>query len=351
VFDTTESRRRPLVLAHRGASGYRPEHTLAAYELAIEHGADYLEPDLVMTQDGVLVDRHEPEISGTTDIQARRDFADRKTTKSIDGRQVTGWFVEDFTLEELKSLRATERIPALRVGNTAYDRLWEIPTFSELLKFREELSEQCGRPIGIIPEIKHSTYLHSLGFKPEQVLVELIDQAGLNNPRAPLWIQSFEVSNLIALREQYGYRANLLFLNSNSGAPFDLTSVGDQRSYSELLKPAGLSHLSRWVDAIGPDKRLVIPRLKNGRLGKPTSLVADAHAEGLQVIPWTFRAENHFLPKDYQIAEPDGTVDPSRHGRAVDEILTYLEAGIDAIFGDHTEVAVAAAEIWRRRRA
>jgi glycerophosphoryl diester phosphodiesterase len=186
-----DSGERPVVYAHRGASGYRPEHTWGAYDLAASMGADYIEPDLVMTKDHVLVDRHEPEISGTTDIAKHSEFAQRRTTKTLDGVQVTGWFVEDFTLAELRTLRAVERLPALRQHNTLYDGLWQVPTFEETLRWRAELSRREGRTIGIIPEIKHSTYLHAQGFDPEKALVGLVTKYGLNRKGAPLWVQSF----------------------------------------------------------------------------------------------------------------------------------------------------------------
>jgi glycerophosphoryl diester phosphodiesterase len=241
-----------MVIAHRGCSGARPEHTVAAYELAVDLGADYIEPDLVMTADGVLVDRHEPEIGSTTDVSQRAEFADRRTTKQVDGRTVTGWFADDFTLDELKTLRCVERLAAIRPANRVYDGLWEVPTFEELLTLREDLSRRAGREIGIMPEIKHSTYLHDLGFNPEQATMELVESAGLNRPRAPLWIQSFEVGNLIALRQRFGFRANLLFLNEHGKAPYDFVAVGDARTYADLLTPRGLGDLARWVDARGP---------------------------------------------------------------------------------------------------
>ncbi|MGL5809515.1 MAG: glycerophosphodiester phosphodiesterase family protein [Nocardioides sp.] len=340
----------PTIFAHRGASGHRPEHTIAAYELSVTMGADYIEPDLVMTKDGVLVDRHEPEIGSTTDVGRHPEFADRKVTKLLDGVEITGWWVEDFTLQELKSLRAIERLPTIRPRNTVYDGLEEVPTFDEVLYLRRELSERHGRTIGIIPEIKHSTYLHGLGFDPETATMAAIERAGLNHPDAALWIQSFELRNLFALRERLGFRARLVFLNEHDKAPYDLMAYGDRRRYADLLAPDGLAELVEWVDAIGPDKPLVIPRRADGTLGEPTSLVADAHAAGLQVIPWTFRAENHFLPADYQLAGADGHVEKHGHGRAVDEAMRFMDAGIDGLFCDNTEVYVEARRLFRSGR-
>ena len=244
----------PLVIAHRGASGYRPEHTTAAYELAVAMGADYIEPDLVMTRDGVLVDRHEPEISGTTDVADHPEFAARRTTKVLDGVRTTGWFTEDFTLAELKTLRAKERLPQIRQENTLYDGRYTVPTFDEVLSLRERLSREYGRPVGIIPEIKHSTYFHAQGLDPESALMALVRRHGLNRADAPLWVQSFEPTNLVALRRQHGYRANEVFLASGSGAPFDLQSSGDPRTYADLLTPAGLRGLARTVEASAPTR-------------------------------------------------------------------------------------------------
>ncbi|MGL5826722.1 MAG: glycerophosphodiester phosphodiesterase family protein [Nocardioides sp.] len=332
----------PLVLAHRGASGYRPEHTVAAYELSVAMGADYFEPDLVMTRDGVLVDRHEPEIGSTTDVARRPEFADRRTTKLLDGTKVTGWWVEDFTIEEFKTLRAIERLPAVRPANTTYDGHYEVPTFTELLELRERWSEQYGRVIGIIPEIKHSTYLRGLGFDPEAATVRAIEHAGLNRAEAPLWIQSFEVSTLLALRTRYGYRAKQLLLAEDGSAPYDLVAAGDPRSYADLCTAEGLGELAARIDGIGPEKVMVIPRRSDNTLAEPTNLVADAHRAGLLVLPWTFRAENHFLPNDMRVRDAHGVLSSSALGRADEEALAYFDAGIDGMFCDNTDVYVEA---------
>ena len=327
----------PLVIAHRGASGYRPEHTLAAYELAVQQGADVIEPDLVMTKDGVLVDRHEPEISGTTDVADHPELADRRTTKQVDGRPVTGWFVEDLTLAELRTLRAVERLPELRPESASYDGRFTVPTLAEVLDLRARLSREAGRTIGVIPEIKHSTYLHDAGLDPEAALVREVTRAGLNRPTAPLWTQSFEWTNLVDLRENHRYRARLVFLASNSGGPYDLAAAGTPRTYTEMLRPDSLRELARTVDAIGPDKRRVIPWEADGSLGTPTSLVADAHAAGLAVTPYTFRAENVFLPADLRVGD-----DPAAHGRMVDEVEAYLRTGIDGVFCDQPDLCLEA---------
>lgn len=324
----------PTVIAHRGASGYRPEHTLAAYDLAVEMGADHIEPDLVMTKDGVLVDRHEPEISGTTDVAEHPEFADRRTTKQVDGRSVTGWFVDDFTLAELKTLRARERLGHLRPVSAQYDGQFRVPTFEEVLQKRKDLSRESGRTIGIFPEIKHSTYLHEQGFDPEAEVTRLIRRHGLNRANAPVWVQSFELTALKDLRRE-GYRGKSAFLTTVGGSPFDLREQGT--TYAELTTAASMQELARWIDGFGPSKQQVIPWNEDGTLGEPTSFVADAHAAGLEVTPWTFRAENTFLPVDHRI----GT-DPSAHGRMVDEVVTYLEAGVDGVFCDQPDLCVEA---------
>ena len=327
----------PLVLAHRGASGYRPEHTLAAYDLAVEQGADYIEPDLVMTKDGVLVDRHEPEISGTTDVADHPEFADRKTTKNLDGTQVTGWFVDDFTLAELKTLRAKERLGDMRPESQGYDGQFEVPTFEEVLAKREALSRKTGRVIGIIPEIKHSTYLHDEGFDPEAEVARLVTTYHLNHPKAPLWVQSFELTALKDLRDEHGYKGKSTFLTTIKGGPYDLHEQGT--TYAELTTASSMQDLSQWIDGFGPEKNAVIARNADGSLGEPTSFVEDAHAAGLKVTPWTFRAENTFLPTDYRI----GT-DPAAHGRMADEVTRFYEVGIDGAFCDQPDICVEARE-------
>jgi glycerophosphoryl diester phosphodiesterase len=328
---------RPLVVGHRGASGYRPEHTLASYELAARMGADFIEPDLVSTRDHVLVARHENEISGTTDVASRPEFAGRRTTKTIDGTALTGWFTEDFTLAELKTLRAVERLPQVRQENTMYDGRWQVPTFAEVLRLRERLSRELRRPVGIYPETKHSTYFTSIGLDLETPLVRQVRGAGLDRSRAPIFIQSFELTNLQRMRQVDGVRAPLVFLTSASGAPYDLVARGDSRSYADLLRPQSLRSLAKWLNGVGPEKNQVIPRRSDGTLGRPTSLVADAHAAGLKVHPYTFRNENQFLPADFRV----GT-DPNAYGKAVNEQVTFLRTGIDGLFTDNPDTGVVA---------
>lgn len=327
--------RGPLVIAHRGAAGYRPEHTRSAYELAARLGADYIEPDLVMTRDGVLVDRHEPTITETTDVADHPELADRRTTKEVDGQRLTGWFVEDLTLAELKTLRCRERLTGLRQQSSMYDGREEVLTFEETLQLRERLTTEHRRTIGIIPEIKSSTYLHEQGLDPEAELVRLVRAYGLDEPQAPFWLQSFEVGTLRTLREVHGFRARLFFLMTAEGGPFDLRAEG--ATYAELSTADALRELRPWVDGIGPDKAQVIPRLPDGSLGEATTLVADAHAAGIEVMPWTFRAENSFLPADLRVGE-----NPAHFGRAIEEARIFMEAGVDGLFCDQPDIGVEA---------
>ncbi|AGL18772.1 glycerophosphodiester phosphodiesterase [Actinoplanes sp. N902-109] len=324
-----------LVIGHRGASGYRPEHTLASYELAARMGADFIEPDLVSTKDHVLVCRHEPEIGGTTDVAARPEFASRRRTVVLDGVTTTGWFTHDFTLAELKTLRATERIPQVRQHNTLYNGLFPVPTFQEVLDLRERLSRELDREIGVYPETKHPTYFRNLGLELETPLVRALRAGKLDKRNAKVFVQSFEFHNLEALREDYGLRAPLVFLTSAAGTPFN-----DPRTYADYLTAASLRRLARVIDGIGPDKNQVIPRRADDTLGTPTSLVADAHAAGITVMPYTFRAENQFLPADYRV----GT-DPTAYGRAIDEQVTFLRTGLDGLFTDQADIGVLARSV------
>jgi len=327
----------PLVIGHRGASGYRPEHTLASYELAARMGADFIEPDLVSTRDHVLVARHENEIGATTDVASRPEFADRLATKVIEGDTLTGWFTEDFTLAELKTLRAKERLPRVRQESTMFDGRFDVPTLTEVLALRERLSMQLRREVGVYPETKHPTYFRSIGLDLETPLVQEVRGAGLDRAKAPIFIQSFQLTNLQNLRQRFGVKAPLVFLTSASGAPYDLASKGDPRTYAELTTAAGLRSLAGIVDGIGPDKSQVIPRNLDGTLARPTTLVADAHAAGLQVHPYTFRAENTFLPLDFRV----GT-DATAYGRAIDEQVRFLQTGIDGLFTDQPDIGVVA---------
>jgi glycerophosphoryl diester phosphodiesterase len=336
----------PIVIAHRGASGYLPEHTLAAYHLAIQQGADYVEPDLVMTRDGVLVARHENEIGATTDVAAHPEFAARRTRKTIDGEQVEGWFTEDFTLAELKTLRARERLPQLRRANTRFDAMFEIPTLDEVLALvqavdwqRRMLAQQESRPapppIGVYPETKHPSHFAGLGLPMEAALVRTLQRWGYAGRDAAVFIQSFETANLKALRGMTELR--LVQLIDRGGRPYDFVLAGDPRAAADLLARRGLAEIASYADAIGVNKSLIIARDADGSLAAPSTLVADAHAAGLLVHGWTFRAENEFLPQEFRSGG-----DPAALGDMIGEVQRFLAAGIDGLFADHPDLGVRA---------
>jgi glycerophosphoryl diester phosphodiesterase len=320
---TSPSDARPIVIAHRGASGYRPEHTLAAYSLAIDMGADFIEPDLVSTKDSVLVARHEIEIGGTTDVATK--FPDRRTTRTIDGNRVTGWFTEDFTLAELKTLRANERLP---FRSHAYDGLEPIPTLEEILGLVERRTRETGRRIGVYPETKHSSYFRSIGRPLEEPLLAALARRGWTTPAAPVFIQSFEVENLRALRARTGVR--LVQLIDNHSGPADASTAPDvPATYATMVTPAELARIALYANAIGVEKSLVQPIDSLGMRGTPTPLVADAHRAGLAVHVWTMRSDASILPKAYA-------------GDAAAEWRTFASLGVDGIFGDFPDVGVAA---------
>jgi glycerophosphoryl diester phosphodiesterase len=294
----------PIVIAHRGASGHRPEHTLESYRLAIEMGADFVEPDLVSTMDGVLIARHENEIGGTTDVADR--FPDRKRTKTVDGRSIAGWFTEDFTLAEIRTLRARERLP---FRSHAYDGQFGIPTFDEVIELAGRLGSARGRAVGVYPETKHPTYFRSIGLPLEDAILASLQTHGLNRRDAPVFIQSFELDNLRALRPKTSVR--LVQLVSNTS----------------MLTPDRLKDIATYADGIGPEKRLVVPVKADGTLGPPTDLVDRAHALGLVVHVWTIRIEKEFLPAGYT-------------GRPEAEFEQFRALGVDGVFTDFPDVAV-----------
>jgi glycerophosphoryl diester phosphodiesterase len=326
----------PLVIGHRGASGYRPEHTLASYELAARMGADYVEPDLVSTKDGVLVARHENEISGTTDVAAHPEFANRRTTKTIDGIAITGWFTEDFTLAELKTLRAIERIPDIRQRNTIYNGRFQVPTFQEVVDLTKRLSRELDRPIGIYPETKHPTYFRSIGLPLEPGLVRTLNRNDLNDRKAKVFVQSFEVGNLKALDRELKVPLVQL-LSGRSARPYDFVVSGDPRTYGDLATPQGLRDIARYADGVGPSKDYIVPRDATGRSLPPTTFVRDAHKAGLLVHPYTFRNENAFLP-----AELRSSANPADYGNAIAEYEQFYELGVDGLFSDNPDTAIEA---------
>lgn len=324
----------PTVTAHRGASSLRPEHTLAAYRKAIEDGADSIEPDLVATRDGVLVARHENEISGTTNVAALPQFAGRKTSKTIDGVLITGWFTEDFTLAELKQLRARERIALNRPANTAYDDQYPIPTLQEIVDLVDLESRARGRTIGLVPELKHPTYFQSIGLPLERRLVDALSANGYRGRDAAVLIQSFEVGNLKQLRTMGGFRLVQL-VSAPDEAPYDQVAAGSALTYADMITPSGLRAIAAYADVVAPIKTMVIPRDAANGLAAPTRFVPDAHAAGLAVHVWTMRPENPFLPTPLRVAP---TESPSVRGDAVAEIRAYLDAGVDGVFSDDPAV-------------
>jgi len=338
INDFVSTAPRPLIIGHRGASGSRPEHTLESYELAIELGADYIEPDLVSTKDGVLIARHENEISGTTNVADHPEFTDRRTTKVIDGREVTGWFTEDFTLAEIKTLRAIERLP---FRDQSYNGEFEIPTFQEVIDLVKEKSAEIGRTIGIYPETKHPTYFDSIGLSLEEPLVEILTENGYSDRDDAVFIQSFEVGNLQDLNQLIDVPLVQLF-DETGAQPYDFVVSGDSRTYGDLVTPTGLAEIATYADGIGPWKRLTIPAEPvdfngdgqpddlNGDsvisdadnlLQAPTSLIEDAHAAGLLVHAYTFRDEDRYLAPEY-------------NGNPELEYEQFFSLGLDGLFTD-----------------
>ncbi|WP_443018350.1 glycerophosphodiester phosphodiesterase [Sphingobium sp. Ant17] len=325
LIPLSAARADPLIIAHRGASGERPEHTLASYERAIDQGADYIEPDLVLTRDGVLVARHENEIGGTTDVADHPEFADRKTSKTIDGIEMSGWFTEDFTLAELRTLRARERLPDLRTANKRFDGLYPIPTFEEIVQLVRAKEAESSRRIGLYPETKHPSYFAGLGLPHQAALLDLLSRYGYQTEVDPVFIQSFEVGNLKAIRATS--RLRLIQLVDAEGGPADLPGT----SYAEMLTVQGLTDIATYADGIGPSAALVIA--PEGA----TALVGRAHDAGLQVHVWTMRMENSFLPPQYQrLDDLQGLGDFTGYVRAI------AATGVDGLFSDFPGQARAA---------
>ena len=349
---------KPMVIGHRGASGYLPEHTLASYKKAIEMGADFIEPDLVVTKDGELVARHEPNITATTDVSTRPEFANRKTTRKVDGVAETGWFVTDFTLAELRTLYAKQANP---VRDQSFNKQFQIPTFREILDLAKTESARTGRTIGVYPETKHPTYHVEAGLPIEPRLLKMLAEYGYTSKSAPVIIQSFEVANLKELRKQTGVRLVQLIDGDGVDAkgnvtlvapfdkPYDFALRKDPRNFPDLMTPAGLAEVKTYADGIGPWKPYLQsaaqvmgadgkPKDLNGD-GKitdadrvlllPTEVIKNAHAAGLFVHAFTFRNEKELLVSDYK-ADPKA------------EYKRFYELGVDALFSDFPDTAVAA---------
>ncbi|OEV12610.1 glycerophosphodiester phosphodiesterase [Streptomyces nanshensis] len=331
----------PAVIGHRGASGYRPEHTFGSYQLALEMGADVIEQDVVPTKDGHLVCRHENDITATTDVADHPEFAGRKTTKTVDGQKLTGWFTEDFTLAELRTLRAKERIPENRQRNTLYDGRWEVPVFEDVLKWAQKEGKRRGRPVWLHIETKHPTYFRKLGMELEPRLAKLLRKYGRHRADSPNFVQSFEPGSIRKLKTLVDC-PGVCLLDAPDSQPWDFVEAGDPRTVADLVTPEGLKWMARFADGIGPLVDLVIPKKDDGSLGEPTTLVRDAHAQGLILHPYTMRNENTFLPTEFRRGS-----DPNAYGDAFGAFSAYFRTGIDGIFSDNADTALLAAEDFR----
>jgi len=336
------------VIGHRGAPALRPEHTLASYHKAIDDGADIIEPDLVSTQDGVLVARHENEISGTTNVADMPAFAGRKTTKTIDGTSVTGWFTEDFTLSELKTLRARERIPNIRPDNVVYNDQFDIPTLDEIVALARDQSAKLGRNIGIYPETKHPTYFQSIGLALEDKLIDGLRRDAFTASRTTVYIQSFEVANLKTLRNKIGSSQPnwklVQLMGTSAKQPYDFVVAKDARTYGDMMTDRDMRDIAVYANGIGPDKSSIMSLDANGKLTDPTDLIRNAHNAGLIVHPYTFRPENTFLPPSLR----SGADNTRNVSGSITEIQTFLRAGVDGFFTDDPAVGRQAVLTFQR---
>lgn len=348
----------PLVIGHRGTAGYLPDHTLEGYALAIELGADYIEPDLVATKDGVLIARHEPNITATTDVADRPEFAARRRTMLVDGALESGFFASDFTLAEIKTLRAKQPIPADRP--TQFDGKFQIPTFDEVIALAKRKSAETGRSIGIYPETKHPTYHQALGLPLEDKLLAALTRAGWNHRHAPVFIQSFEQANLKALSKKTKVRLiqlvdaddvnadGSLAYNAPFDRPYDWTASGKPellaRTFGWFATDEGLDDIATYAYGIGPWKRYIVSTINDGSvtgpgeaarvLAEPTDLIERAHSRGIKVHTWTFRNEQRRLANDYA-------------GNPVNEYLQFYRLGIDGVFSDFTDTAIVARTLFK----
>ncbi|KAJ0411213.1 hypothetical protein ATCC90586_003852 [Pythium insidiosum] len=359
-------KRRTLIVGHRGASGYRPDHTIESYTLAIEMGADYIEPDLVITKDGVLIARHEPNIIGTTDVSSRPEFADRKKTIKVDGVEEAGFFVSDFTLAEIKTLRA---IQPMADRDQSFNGKFLIPTFEEVIELAQRKAKEIGRPIGIYPETKHPTYHQQLGLPLEDKLLATLTKYGWNDAQAPVIIQSFEPTNLRELRKKtkvqlaqlvdggdWDPKTGTMFADTR---PYDWVVAGRNGTNLDLLTPAGLKEVASYANIVAPWKRYLVNAVagKIGEDGKGADangdgkvtdadykmvpnqkLFDDAHAAGLKVHTWTFRDESYRLGLDYK-------------GDPAEEYIQFFKLGLDGLFSDHAKSAVEARKKYEQSLA
>jgi glycerophosphoryl diester phosphodiesterase len=329
--------RKVTIYGHRGAAGYRPEHTIASYTIGAKLGADYIEPDLVSTKDHVLVVRHDPEIGETTDVAEHPEFANRRTTKTIDYDTITGWFTQDFTLAELKTLHAKERIPDIRQHNTLWNGRYRVLTFQEFITLRAKLQRQLHRSIGMIPELKHSTYFRSIGLPLETPFVRTLKRNHIANAAGRVTVQSFEIANLKKLHKQLPGVPLVQLLDSQvTHSPGDVKAAGGTLTYGDMASPQGLRNIAKYAQIVSPDKSFIVPRDANEVSQPPTTFVRDAHAARLQVVPYTFRAENIFLPLELRIGAA-----PTDYGDFKSELNQFIRLGIDGLFTDNPDIAKA----------
>jgi glycerophosphoryl diester phosphodiesterase len=340
---------KPLVIGHRGASALRPEHTLASYQKAIEIGADVIEPDLVPTKDGYLVARHENDITGTTNVSTLAQFADRRATKMIDGVSITGWFTEDFTLAELKTLRARERIPQNRPANTEFNDQFEIPTLGEVIELAKNMSASTGRTIHIYPETKHPTYFQSINLPLEDRLINVLKANEFTKTQATVYIQSFETANLKYIRQKIGTTQPnwklVQLIDAADKAPYDFVAAGDTRKYADLLTQSSIQQIATYADGLGPYKLNLINVDANGAFLAPSDVIRFAHEAGMKVHSWTFRPEDNFLPASLKSA--GATASSRNEAGSITEIQTYLRAGLDGFFTDDASVGRQAVDTYQ----
>lgn len=341
----------PIVIGHRGASAYRPEHTAMSYKLAIQMGADFIEPDLVMTRDGVLVARHENEIGRTTDVARHPEFANRKVTRTIDGETFTGWFVEDFTLAELKTLRSRERRPDARPESARYDGQESVFTLQEIIDIAKAGAAAQGRPVGLYVELKNPDYFRSVGLPMEKALIDVLAANGLNTADAPVIIQSFFPSALVALRSMTPIK--LMFLVNSQPPPASILAANHIARWSDVWSPDGLKKIASFADIVGPETQIILPRDAEGRSLPASDFVADAHAAGLKVHVWSVNPENLDLPVDLRCGDPSSPGFGHRLGDVETEARRLFARGIDGAFSDAPDMLVKVRaegpEAWSRK--
>ncbi|MBO3657181.1 glycerophosphodiester phosphodiesterase [Acinetobacter haemolyticus] len=330
-----------LVVGHRGASALRPEHTLEAYQKAIDDGADFIEPDLVSTKDGVLVARHENEISGTTNVASLPEFANRKTEKVIDGVRYEGWFTEDFTLQELQQLKARERIPQYRPANQQYNDLYTVPTLEQIIELTEAHYKKTGKIIGLYIETKHPTFFQQQNLAMEDTLLKTLAKYRYTRDIAPVYLQSFEVGNLKYLKQQLDQHksikhAQLIQLyDQPTASPADYVVQNIKTTYADMATAQGLNDVAAYANGVGPWKVYIF---KDNNMKETTTFVADAHKVNLKVHPYTFRPENYYMPESLKCADKEN-VSERCPDSAIKEMQLYFKAGVDGIFADDPAIA------------